>query len=111
MTTDESPTHRPLEGESNPSQLSIEDTPIGKVILSRPEVKDATLHWGEERLVLLVTFRGSEIPAGFASDYQMYLETARIVDPRPTWKRIFGVGRRCCLEAKYVRDAASKSND
>jgi len=109
--TDESSTQSSCEDVGNPSELSIEETPIGKVILSRPEVQDATLHWGEGRLVLLVTFRGWQIPAGFASDYQMYLETARIVDTRPTWKRIFGFGQRCYLEAKYVRDAASKSDD
>mgnify|MGYP000197529842 CR=1 FL=1 len=80
-----------------------EKTPAGRAILDRPEVRDLSINAGHECAVIFVTFETWSIPSDFAQQYDMRLASATIVDPRPRWKRVFGVGRSAYLEARYVR--------
>ena len=87
-----------------PEDLDAEETPIGRVIEKRPEVRGVNINFGHECVVILVTFDTWSIPSDFARQYDMHLASASIVDPRPWWKRVFGVGRSSYLEARFVRD-------
>jgi len=87
-----------------PDDIDAEETPIGRVIADRPEVRGVDINFGHDCVVILVTFETWSIPSDFAQQYGMYLASASIVDPRPRWKRVFGVGRSSYLEARFVRD-------
>ena len=93
-----------IDEEQPPEDLDAEDTPIGRVIDDRPEVRGVDINVGHECVVILVTFRTWSIPSDFARQYDMYLASASIVDPRPRWKQFFGVGRSAYLQARFVRD-------
>jgi len=90
--------------DQTPEDLDAEETPIGRVISKRPEVRDVNINFGHECVVVLVQFETWSIPSDFARQYDMHLSSATIVDPRPRWKRLFGVGRSAYLEARFVRD-------
>jgi len=92
------------DDEQAPEKVEAEDTPIGRVIAERPEVRDVNFNFGHECVVVLVTFNTWSIPSDFARQYDMHLASASIVDPRARWKQIFGVGRSAYLEARFVRD-------
>ena len=93
-----------LDAEGAPDDLDAEETPIGRLILDRPEVDDVNINFGHECVVILVTFETWSIPSDFARQYDMHLASASIVDPRARWKQIFGVGRSSYLEARFIRD-------
>jgi len=93
-----------LDAEGAPDDLDAEETPIGRLILDRPEVEEVNINFGHECVVILVIFKARSIPSDFARQYDMHLASATIVDPRPRWKRVFGVGRSAYLEARFVRD-------
>ena len=93
-----------LDAEGAPDDLDAEETPIGRLILDRPEVDDVNINFGHECVVILVTFETWSIPSDFARQYDMHLASASIVDPRSRWKQIFGVGRSAYIEARFIRD-------
>ena len=93
-----------LDAEGAPDDLEAEETPIGRLILDRPEVEEVNINFGHECVVILVTFETWSIPSDFARQYDMHLASATIVDPRPRWKRVLGAGRSAYLEARFVRD-------
>lgn len=84
--------------------LDAEETPLGRVINSRRDVSEVDVHYGDGRAIIFVTFLGSEIPPGFASDYDMTLVSARLWDNRPLWKRLLGIGPPCRLVGHFIRE-------
>jgi hypothetical protein len=88
----------------DPANLSAEDTDFGCVMLDRPMVRDVSMHYGDGRVIVLVTFKGWSMPNGFAADYRMQLVDAYAYDPRPLWKRILNIGPPCRLVGHFVRD-------
>ena len=92
------------DDEQAPEDVEAVDTPIGRVIAERPEVRGVDINFGHECVVILVTFDTWSIPSDFAQQYDMYLASAGIVDPRPRWKQMFGVGRSSYIQARFVRD-------
>ena len=99
-----SSTQEATDDEAEQASVDAEDTPIGRLILDRPEVDDVSINMGHECVVILVTFNTWSIPSDFARQYDMHLASASIVDPRSRWKQIFGVGRSSYLEARFIRD-------
>ena len=93
-----------LDAEGASDDLGAEETPIGRLILDRPEVDDVNINFGHECVVILVTFETWSIPSDFGRQYDMRLASAGIVDPRARWKQIFGVGRSSYIEGRYIRD-------
>ena len=93
-----------IDEEQAPEDVEAEDTPIGRVIDNRPEVREVNFNFGHECVVILVTFNTWSIPSDFARQYDMHLASASVIDPRPRWKQIFGVGRSAYLQGRFVRD-------
>lgn len=87
-----------------PEDVKAEDTPIGQLIADRPEVRDVSINFGHQCVVVLVQFKTWSIPSDFASQYDMHLMSASIVDDRSRWKQLFDVGRGCWIEGRFVRD-------
>lgn len=77
---------------------------LGELIRDRPEVRDVSLHRAHGRTIILVTFDGWTIPTGFGADYGMHLVSADLIDPRPGWKRLLGIGYPARLSGHFVRE-------
>lgn len=96
--------NKPTDDELLNSDVDAEDTPIGRTILDRPEVRDVSIHFGHQCVIVLVTFDGWMIPSDFARQYDMHLASASIVDLRSKWRRIFDWGRGRWLQGRFVRE-------
>lgn len=94
----------PTDEQLHNSDVDAEDTPIGRTILDRPEVRDVTVHMGHQCVIVNVLFETWSIPTDFAAQYDMRLHSARLVDDRAKWKRVFGWGRTSWIEGRFVRD-------
>jgi len=88
---------------SHPGDIEAQDTPLGNVISDRPEVRDLTIHYGDGRVIVLVTFEGWGMPNGFAHDYDMDLVSAYVHDDRPLWKRVLNIGPPGRLVGQFIR--------
>lgn len=99
--TDAGPRH---EAPIGPEEIVAEETTLGKLILDRPAVKDCSMHYGDGRVIVLVTFEGLAMPEAFANDYGLALRTAYAYDDRPRWKRLLDIGPPVRLVGEFVRD-------
>lgn len=86
------------------NDFDAEDTPIGRMMLDRSEVRDIEVNMGHQCVIINVLFETWSIPTDFGAQYDMRLHSAAIVDDRPRWKRVLGIGRRKWIQGRYVRD-------